>query len=196
MFLAAATEPSTTLPTWLVVAVPVLAALISGSAGMLGALLGGRAARGTAERTAGLAQQDEQRRWNREQRKQAYLAFLEARNRLVAARGRAQRRLIDEDPRRLPEQPDDIRADQAAQEAALEALFGAALPEVELFGSSQAAAAAERWAHFLSLRKYSEDLVEQGLLPDEPGGHGYLDERQNHRGPFLELIRRELGVDV
>jgi hypothetical protein len=195
MWLAAAGVSLTTIPIWLAVLVPVLAALVSGSAGVLGVLLGGRAAKGTAERTAGLAREDEQQRWNREQRKQAYLAFLEARNRFVGAEARAEQRAWSDTG--LEEEPVDLSAERAAQEAALEALFGMALPEVELFGSSEAAAAARGWAHYLSRRKYADEVVEQGLLaPAEGSGLAFEEESQQHRGPFLELIRRELGVDV
>ena len=53
----------TSVPTWLAVLVPLLAAAVSGSAGIAGALLGGRSA-------AALAREEEQRRWNRALRAQ------------------------------------------------------------------------------------------------------------------------------
>jgi hypothetical protein len=71
----------TSVPTWLAVLVPlatVLAALVAGSAALLGVWLGGRAARTTAAHTASLAREDEQRRWKRERRYAAYVAFIEA----------------------------------------------------------------------------------------------------------------------
>jgi len=43
------------VPTWLTVLAPILAALVIGSPGIAGALLGGRTARRAAERTASQA---------------------------------------------------------------------------------------------------------------------------------------------
>lgn len=82
----------TSVPTWLAVLVPILAALVSGTAGMVGALIGSRSAARTAERIAertavlnerleGRRWADEMWRWNHERRERAYTALLAARDR-------------------------------------------------------------------------------------------------------------------
>ncbi len=139
MLLAAGATPSTTfIPTWLVILVPILAALVSGAAGVAGALLGGRAATRTAERNAALARQDEQRRWNRERSEKAYVTLLDRRNQLVEIK-----RAWDEgDPDGLGHSITEIKehvrdvfeAEQSLEEA---------LAVVELVGTAEAGASTD-----------------------------------------------------
>jgi hypothetical protein len=125
----------TTLPTWLAVLVPLLTALMSGSAGIAGLLLGGRAAARAAERNAALARQDEQRRWNRVRREEAYVNLLERRNKLIEIRGHWRR--------------DDT--DRAEEDRLAKQSVGKALAVVELVGSTAAVELSRRWAEILDV---------------------------------------------
>jgi len=135
VLLAADVASSTTsVPIWLALLVPVLAAVVSGSAGVVGALLGGRNATRMAERTAVLTRQDEQRRWNRERRDRAYATFLARRNRVVELK--------------RFDVPDDFEWDLENQQEA-EASLQEALAEVELYGTGAAVELSRRWVQHL-----------------------------------------------
>lgn len=176
MLLAATSIPTTTaLPTWLVVVLsilavlgPVLAALVSGSAGIYGALRGARSATQTAERNATLARQDEQRRWNRERREKAYIALLDRRNRQVEIN----RRWHDFREDTSEDEADELIRDSRHAERSLRVAFAA----IELVGSTEAVELSRRWVR---------ELPSAHVVEGEPA----------IRDQFVALIRKELGVD-
>ncbi len=183
MLLAAAADSSTTsIPTWLVVLVPVVSVVAGG-------LLGWLAASRTAERTAALARQDEQRRWNRERREKAYIALLDRRNQLVEI----QRQWDEGDPDKLGRSLTDIhehvRDDLDAQQS-----LGEALAVVELVGTTAAVELSRRWVQALCASRHAgqsrpvkgETTSVENSLRTEP---------VTFRDPFVALIRTELGVD-
>jgi hypothetical protein len=171
----------TSVPTWLAVVIPILAALVSGSAGVVGALLGGGSATRTAERNAALARQDEQRRWNRERREKAYITLLDRRNQLVELK-----RAWDEgDPDGLGRSLTDIKEYSSEQVAAEQAL-GEALAVVELAGSERALDLARTWVCVLGERRVKG---EEELFGDP------IEREKEWRDQFVGLIREELGVD-
>ncbi len=127
----------TSVPTWLVVLVPLLAALATGGAGIVGVMLGGRAARRTAERTAALGREDEQRRWNRERREKAYSTVVEARDRCL----------------------EELRTGKPG--TSFSAIWNA-FAQVQLYGSEAAREAGVQWAGALMLRR--DDCIRAGAL--------------------------------
>jgi hypothetical protein len=176
------------VPTWLAILAPVVAAAIAASTALAGTLIGSRSAARSTEISALLVSRDESRRWNRERRERSYVTFLEARNRLIQTMERAFDRLeAESDP--------DLSAEVQAQFAALDEV-SAALANVELFGSRQAVAAARRWAE--DLRVWGEQRPPTAAdFPDVSAQwkEAFRTEETEHRDPFLELTRRDLGID-
>ena len=120
----------TSVPTWLAVLAPVMAALPTAGAAIVGVVLGGRAARRTAERSAALSREDEQRRWNRERREKAYTALVEARDRYV--------KQLDTKTWAVAPFPNDLLS---------------TLGQVQLYGSEAARDAAVQWVGVLVLMR-------------------------------------------
>jgi hypothetical protein len=172
----------TSIPTWLVVVVPILAALLSGAAGVAGALLGGRAARLTAERTATLAHQNEQRRWSRDRREDAYRDFLAARDRFLLARWRV----------RFQEELSTGDGDGELEGLQVECLeqwrlLVDTMAEVTLVGSRAATESARIW---LRTNLPKQPLNPREMMRASRGTYG-IDPGDD---AFLALVRKELGV--
>jgi hypothetical protein len=188
--------------------VPVL---IAAAAGLGGAWLGGRA----ALRAAQTQSQTEHRAWTRDQRKQAYATFLDARDRYVdswirwdeAWRSASEPRMKLYDLEHGQDQPkvEDLdlarqdahraRQEEAAERAKYadrESAFRKALVEVELFGSKPVRDAARAWAKDIDDRY--EWLFRIGDYDPKDIYDTQESELRQHRDPFIELIRVELGV--
>jgi hypothetical protein len=186
MLLAVAAASSTTsVPTWLALVLPVLAALVSRAAGIAGTLLGGRTATHMAERNATLARRAEQRCWNRERQEKAYLTLLERRDQLVKILFKWSEVGRDVSIR------EGGRVTTGGQEIApAERAFGEALAVVELAGTTRAVELARTWGQVLG-EAWVETWVggKEGLFEDHP------DKEKGWRDQFVALIREELGVD-
>ncbi len=186
MLLAAASPSSTTaIPTWLALLAPLLAALVSGTAGTVGALLGGRTSAGTAERiaerTAAINERlrardwaNEMWRWNHERRERAYTALLAARDGQI-------RRMHDD---QLADGERYVVSDQVVD----------AFAQVELFGSETARKAAERWDEVIFDLLLHSTPVGDPPASDPKRGELALQEAE-HRAQFVALIRGELRVN-
>jgi hypothetical protein len=192
VLLAVAVDSSTTsIPTWLLVLVPILAALVSGLAGVAGALLGGRAATGAAERTASLAHQDEQRRWNREHREDAYRAFLADRDRYLVAKWWVDAIVHDaqSDPK------GDVLSRMEAESVEQWRALGDTLAQVDLFGSLAARESARTWvmgkapAPALNIDEGVMSAINRFVAES-----GAVYAREPASDAFLALVRKELGV--
>jgi hypothetical protein len=206
VLLAASSAPSTTsIPTWLAVLAPILAALVAAAAGIAGTLIGGRAARRTAERAADLTRQDEQRRWNRERREQAYVALLDRRNQLVEMRSHWDVVDADYGPK-IDEAHGNVRYDDGFEREDVRSRQGLseALATVELVGSAAAVRLARRWVERLCASPPRLGVQDEPIRDPTPEASAWCptawgrlaDEPTEYRDRFIALIRTELGVDV
>lgn len=213
MLLAADAQATTAIPTWVGVLFSVSAVLVPALTGLLGALIGGRAGTRAAAEAARARGAVEQNTWIREHRKAAYGAFLAARNRYAKTYDEAERAgsrtrdayFAEEEAREArgdppnPERKAQLRRDREDQQAQVRAareVLNSALADIELFGSIEAREAARNWIDEVDSRH--EYMVQ---FPEEFSDLQWvreLDEKeaQQHRDPFLQLIRKELGVDA
>ncbi len=170
--------------------------IISALSALVGAGVGAFTTYRVTVQGSNLARQAEQARWTRERREDAYLALLAARNRFVdaqIAKGDAMQKW-----KRRHERGDETAGtnfDPTTYNATTIAAYVEVekhLADVELYGSVQARTAARAWVE--ALKHY--------WLLTRPGGYfGALvrkfadeDEGRDHRDPFIELVRRELGI--
>lgn len=165
--------------------------IISALAALAGAGVGGLATYKAAVRGSSLARQAERERWRRERREDAYRAFLTARNRYVEAqiaKGDAMQRWARDRQEAKPAfdwQKHDAPVEDAWAELERQ------LANVELFGSREARTMVRGWMPALSDFRV-------GTRPGGAFGSAIRqyrdDEVQQHRDPFIELVRRELDV--
>lgn len=137
--------------------------------------------------------QAEHKRWLRDKREQAYLAFLAARNGWVdvsVRKGDVQREAKREHQAQWVKFVDLESWNRLQVNAWAEVVRTA--PEVDFYGTKAARDAVRAWTN---------DLWEIYMMSTRPAGNSSSTmreveqiETERHRDPFLELIRRELGI--